>query len=120
MKRNNAVLKYIEYDIVGHCNLNCKGCSHFSNIQKEKQFVELEVFERDIKRLANLFSEIKRIKILGGEPLLHPDFDKFIVSARKILPKARIDIVTNGILVDKINEEVWDVIRKNNAKLIMK
>ena len=68
MKKKES-LDYIEYNVVGHCNLNCKGCSHFSNIQK-KEFADLATFEKDISMLKKLFSEIRLINLLGGEPLL--------------------------------------------------
>ena len=59
-------LNYLETNVVDHCNLNCKGCSHFSNIQKEKEFVKLEDYTKDLKRLNELFIEIGRVKPLSG------------------------------------------------------
>ena len=97
--RRKRALEYIEYDIVGHCNLNCKGCSHFSNIICDNSFVTLESYEKDLRRMKELFSYIARIKILGGEPLLHPQLNEIIKITREVLPKATIDIVTNGLLI---------------------
>ena len=31
-----TTLKYIEINIVDHCNLKCNGCTHFANISEEK------------------------------------------------------------------------------------
>ena len=33
-------------DIVDHCNLNCKGCGHFSPLASES-FLDIETFEND-------------------------------------------------------------------------
>lgn len=114
-----AKLKYIEYNIVGHCNLNCKGCSHFSNIQKEKEFVDVNEFGSDLERLASLFTKIRRIRILGGEPLLHPQFDEIIKIARKKLPDTMIDVVTNGLLLNRLDETSMKNLRDNNVTLIV-
>ena len=60
-------------DIVSHCNLNCKGCGHFSPLSKEN-FISLESLRNDCKRLSELSNgKVERIDIMGGEPLLHSD-----------------------------------------------
>ena len=41
-------LKHIEFEIVEHCNLNCKGCSHFSNICEQK-FIDVGISRIDNK-----------------------------------------------------------------------
>ena len=40
-------------DIVDHCNLNCKCCGHFSPLAP-KGFLDINTFERDLKRLHEL------------------------------------------------------------------
>lgn len=75
-------LPYLECRIVMHCNLNCKGCSGFSNIH-EPEFMTLELFEKHLLRLKELYWGIKYLKLFGGEPLLHPHLSKFIELTRK-------------------------------------
>ena len=41
-------LNYLETNVVDRCNLNCKGCAHFSNIY-DNNYVDLVYYERDIK-----------------------------------------------------------------------
>ena len=110
MKKKES-LDYIEYNVVGHCNLNCKGCSHFSNIQK-KEFADLATFEKDISMLKKLFSEIRRINLLGGEPLLHPELASFIQTTRTYYPDAELYITTNGLLIPQINAELIQTMKK--------
>jgi len=98
--------------VAEHCNLNCKGCNHFSSLAKE-EFLKPEEFERDFKRLAELTKKIFTIKILGGEPLLHPRLTEFFDIARKYFPSAPIQVTTNGILLTKQPEEFWKNCRKN-------
>lgn len=97
-------LNYLEMNIVDQCNLNCKGCAHFSNICENK-IVELERFENDLKLVAEKFN-LYNFRLLGGEPLLHPQIDRIVEISRNILKKSQIIIVTNGLLIDKLSENV--------------
>ena len=108
----NEVL-FFEVGIVEHCNLNCRGCSHFSPIA-EPYFMAPDVFERDTARLSELFhGQAAWIHIMGGEPLLHPRCKEFLEIARKWFPIGRIDLITNGILLKQQDDEFWDVCKKN-------
>ena len=102
----------VEIHVVEHCNLNCSGCNHFSSLAKE-EYLQPEQFERDFKRLAELSKDYFAIKILGGEPLLHPHITDFFDIARKYFPNTPIQITTNGILLTKQPEEFWQNCRKN-------
>jgi len=103
----------VEVHIVEHCNLNCKGCNHFSSLAKE-EFLQPEQFENEIKRLAEISTDYFALKILGGEPLLHPNISAFFDIARKYLPSIPIQVTTNGILLLKQTDEFWQSCNKNN------
>jgi len=102
----------IEVHITEHCNLNCKGCNHFSSLAKE-EFLQPDQFEKDFKRLAELSKDYYAIKILGGEPLLHPRLTEFFDIARKYFPSTPIQVTTNGILLTKQPEGFWQNCKKN-------
>lgn len=106
-------LNYLEINLVDNCNLNCKGCAHFSNIC-DKNFVQVEQFEKDLKKITDIFN-LYNFRLLGGEPLLHPNLKEIIEISRKYLPSSRLIIVTNGILLDKISSEILKAISDNNA-----
>lgn len=97
-------LNYLETNVVDHCNLNCKGCAHFSNIY-DNNFVNLSDYEKDIKMISQKFS-VYYFRILGGEPLLHPNLSELLFISRKNLPNTKIVVVTNGLLLDKVGQEV--------------
>ena len=61
----NLVMPHIEYHIVDNCNLNCRGCSHFSPLYEttEEQF---ESKIHNIDMLLQKFSNVARLDILGG------------------------------------------------------
>ena len=103
-------LSYLELHLADHCNLNCKGCDHFSPIS-ENRFADLDEYERDMKQLTKLFSTIHKIVLMGGEPLLNPQIDSFLFVTRSCFPKASIVIYTNGILLSQMSETFWSACR---------
>jgi len=103
-------LAYVELHLADHCNLNCKGCTHFSPIA-EKRYADLNEHERDMKQLQRLFSTIDKIVLMGGEPLLNPQIDSFLFVTRSCFPKANILVYTNGILLPQMPETFWTACR---------
>lgn len=104
---------HFEFHIVEHCNLRCRGCTHFAPLAEE-EYLDIHEFERDIARLSYLTGRVARfINLLGGEPLLHPEIADFFYVARKYFPDAIIRVVTNGILLMKMKESFWKSCREN-------
>lgn len=110
------VLSYLEMHLTDHCNLNCRGCGHFSPLA-DKWFADVNRHEKDMQRLSTLFSNIKTFRLMGGEPLLHPAVEQFFSITRKYLSKTRIELVTNGILLKQMPESFWKSCIKNNIKI---
>jgi len=110
-------LDYIEVHIADHCNLNCKGCGHFSPLITNKLFPDFEVFKKDMNRLSLIYTNIKAIHILGGEPLLNPGLADFLIYSRSVFPKSNIYLVTNGTLLNKQTELFWETCKNNNIAI---
>lgn len=94
------MIPYFETHITEACNLKCRGCSHFSVFAKPKH-KDLGEFEREFKRLAEI-EEIGIMRLMGGEPLLNPDFMEYLRIARRYFPDSEVVLVTNGILGDRL------------------
>lgn len=106
-----------EVSLAEHCDLNCVGCSHFSPLA-EPEFADYEETARDFSRLSSLFhGHVKEIHLMGGEPLLHPDINKFMKMARENFPDAAIIIVTNGLKLLNQTEEFWLACKENNIAI---
>ena len=91
----------VEIQIVDHCILKCDNCNHLANIASP-WFMSKEEFEFTLQKIKEelLPHGLKRVMILGGEPLLHPQILEFCMLARKIFPSGiDIDLLTNGILL---------------------
>ena len=107
----------LEYEISEKCNLNCKRCNHFSNIFQDGEMISLEEYKRDLKNIRSVVRKIFRFKILGGEPLLHPQLDKIVEISRQELGDDYIAVVTNGILVSQLCSKTIEAIKKNKIVL---
>lgn len=94
-----------EINLTQHCNLSCAGCNHASHLLP-KRFVELATVERDLRALAPvlLFDELK---LVGGEPLLHPELLAILRVARASGVARQLTLVTNGLLLHKMPDEVF-------------
>ncbi|MDR2393413.1 MAG: radical SAM protein [Treponema sp.] len=100
-------MNYVDINVVDHCNLKCKYCANFCPLVNEK-FLDVAGFDKDCERLSALSSgKIKTIRLLGGEPLLHPLLIEIMMVTRKHFPLSEIDLVTNGILLLKIPMAFW-------------
>ena len=112
-----TALNLVEVNIVPHCNLNCRSCSHFSPLAEEG-YLSVEGAERDFSRLAVLSGgSVKCFHIMGGEPLLHPRCCDFLALARRHFPWSAIRLVTNGILLPSQPESFWKCLADNWIEL---
>lgn len=94
-----------EVNLVYHCNLSCRGCSHLSPIFTNYFVEPLQVF-KDFSTLGKYYRS-KYIKIIGGEPLLHPNLIEIIDAVRSSGVSEHIQVVTNGHLLAKIIDSFW-------------
>jgi hypothetical protein len=112
-------LEVIEFHLVEHCNLNCAGCDHFSPLAAE-EYACLETVEKDMARLSELTrGNIKEIRLIGGEPLLHKDVAAFFPVVRKYFPKSRILLFNNGILLAKQPDGFWESCKEHGIVLFV-
>jgi len=105
----------IQFLVTRNCNLNCKLCSHFAPLVSGKKHYNFELFQRDSKRIAEIFDTIDEIGLWGGEALLVENLGDYIRHARKIFPMSRIVIGTNGLLLKKINNDVFGAMKETGA-----
>ncbi len=94
-----------EINVVEHCNLSCRACSHLSPVLP-KSYVDPETMARDLKVLAGSY-HVRMLRLLGGEPLLHPDLSSVIAAARHSGVGDAIVVVTNGLLLPRMTDAFW-------------
>lgn len=93
------VLPFVETMITQACNLSCHGCTNYSDIT-HSGYVKWQDGRAQISAWLDRV-EINDFGILGGEPLVNPEVDQWIVGLRELLPDAQIRFTTNGINLHK-------------------
>jgi GTP 3',8-cyclase len=83
-----------EINAVWHCNLSCVACTHASPVSPH-WVADPDVVQRDLANLSTAV-DVDEIRILGGEPLLHPDLAALLRAVRRSGIGAAIRISTNG------------------------
>ena len=99
-----------DYNLTEHCNLRCAGCDHSSPLLPKK-FAEVAEYQRDLATLSQVL-HLGELKILGGEPLLHPDLIEFLRGARASGIADEITLVTNGVLLHRCDPVTFELIDK--------
>lgn len=111
-------IKYIQLEITYRCNLLCVKCNRHCNLDlpylkgAEMTMEQLKKFIREVKQKD---IHLERIRILGGEPLLHPEIENFvsILFYELIVPGnlERIVIITNGVIYrrGKLNDYIKNI-----------
>lgn len=105
---------FFDIEVTEHCNLNCKSCGSFAPLADE-EYIDINELESDLKRLSELSDgEVHHINILGGEPLLHPEIIKIIEMVRHYFQYGNIYLVTNGVLLNRMDESFWQQCKQSN------
>ena len=117
IKYKKPVLGYMEYHVSWHCNLKCKGCTHYSNLFDKPLFGNLEQYRKNLLRLSELFDHIVQIKLLGGEPFLNRQIGDLVKATREVFPDTDLRIVSNGLLIPRLNDDVLEILRKYHVTI---
>ena len=108
MSRNKLWRPAIEFNVAEHCNLRCTHCDQASWMLPTK-FADLTSFTRDIEVLSSVL-QARELKIGGGEPLQHPQLVDFLRVAKDVKIANRLVLLTNGVLLHKAPDELWELI----------
>lgn len=98
----------VEVGLTEHCNIKCHACAHASPLLPEK-FASLAGFVRDIEALSAAF-HASELRLVGGEPLLHPDLPAFIAEGRRAGIADHVVVYTNGVLLHQMPVAFWQSI----------
>lgn len=72
---------HLELITTDQCNMACRACNHFAPIMP-RWMADADLVKRDCALLAKVYRP-KKMKVLGGEPLLHKDFPALVSAARE-------------------------------------
>jgi len=116
-KRSN---NSIEIDITYKCNLSCPNCNRSCTQAPTEESMTIEQIQDFIKQSIEKNIKWRKISLVGGEPLVHPNIFEIINLIldykNHFSRKTKICLVTNGILEEELNKVPKDVIIINSNK----
>ena len=108
--------------LTNRCNLGCSYCFANEFVNKDNCDITVEDYNKAVDFI--LQSGVGFIGLIGGEPLLHPDFGLFVDTLKKNPQIQKITIFTNGLLIndyiDKIIDPQVHLLINCNTKEILK
>ncbi len=89
----------LELSITEKCNLRCPYCSVGIFLSPPDRELSLE----RLKEISLLFkgTTFRAVRITGGEPMLHPEFENISASLRELFNTKYTMLLTNGLLINK-------------------
>lgn len=96
----------IQLEITYRCNLMCSRCNRHCNLAflpyLRDADMTLPQIEKFIRQVKDNNVHLEQIRVLGGEPLLHPRVEEFLFKLHaELMAAGKVDqivIVTNGII----------------------
>ncbi|MEY7971418.1 radical SAM protein [Saccharomonospora xinjiangensis] len=95
----------VEVNATLQCNMRCRSCAHLSPLFRRENADPDEVHEQ-LSLLAHSY-HASYAKIMGGEPLLHPEILALIAAVRSSGVADTILVATNGTLLHRAPVEFW-------------
>lgn len=100
----------VEFVVTDHCNLNCRGCTHYSPIVPE-EYADHDQLLRSMEHIAAACGDsLEEVYLIGGETLLYPRLCEAMRAMRCVFPSQRIYVFTNGLLLPRMSEEFWKTV----------
>ena len=103
-------LSLIDISATVGCNLNCKGCNHFSNYFAPGSKIDTDQLIKDIHTILPRVS-LDRVSIIGGEPLLNPRCRELVHACLE--HDHPVYLYSNGILLEQNMDWIMEDLENN-------
>lgn len=108
-------MRIIQIDITNACVYQCSNCTRFCGHHKKNFYMDYETFKRAVDSMEGYHGTIG---VMGGEPTLHPEFDRFVRYLHSRMPKGikkehtelirpQKDFIETILIENKLNSEVY-------------
>ena len=92
-------IRSVDIVITERCSLRCRDCSNLMQYYQQPQNYDKESVIGDIDKLCSSCDEINEFRIIGGEPLMNPQWHEIVSFAIKKNVVHKVIIYTNGTIV---------------------
>lgn len=109
MKDNEGrIIDYLRISLTDRCNLRCIYCMPEEGVEhtSHNEILRYEEILRIAKASASL--GVKKVRLTGGEPLIRKGITGLVKSLKTIEGIEEVSITTNGVLLEKMVEELAD------------
>lgn len=96
----------LEAHVVDHCNLTCAECCSLSPLLPHR-FTAPSALAADLELAAKVLAP-RVFKLVGGEPLLHPELVELLRVARRSAIAPQLSLTTNGLLLHRMPDACWE------------
>ena len=108
-KTHRVHIASLEMNVSYGCNLRCEYCTHLGRFMKGIVPLDDLLFWY---QSWNSKIRPKTIRIIGGEPLLHPQLEFILYETRNHWKDSRIELISNGLLFPKAETSVFAALKK--------
>jgi len=112
LRSSTELLKptHIVYMVTDRCNSRCVHC----NIWR-KEPAKNPLTAKELKQVFSddLFKDVAYVLCTGGEPATRNDLEDIILNIHKALPRATIQLSTNGLLPERVIEVVRAALKRD-------
>lgn len=109
-RRLNIPSGDLRLSITNNCNMKCFYCHNEGQEYNAKHYISLSEVETIVSRA--LKYGIFKIRITGGEPLIHPEIKEILFMLKRKFPQLETGINTNGMETEKLESLCSDNILK--------
>ncbi len=99
-RRLNIPAGDLRVSITNSCNMACEYCHNEGQLSDSVKFMTLDRFIFIIENAVDY--GVFKVRITGGEPLLHQQLDEFLQFLRDRYPSVEVGLNTNGLLREKL------------------
>ena len=112
--KNELNIPQIEFCLTTQCSLKCKDCCALMPAFNQKGHIKMSVeeFKNTLEQLLENVNSIRKLIILGGEPLLRSELPELLEYAAEKDKVIHIAIVSNGTMLP--SEKLIKVLKKYN------
>jgi GTP 3',8-cyclase len=101
-------ITYLRISLTDRCNLRCVYCMPKEGVQWQARRDQLSVDE--IVRVVESASQggVKRVRLTGGEPLVHPDIIEIVRRIASVPTIEEVSLTTNAMLLERLAQPLAD------------
>ncbi|MEO6953914.1 MAG: radical SAM protein [Polyangia bacterium] len=106
--RDRLQVEAFELHVVEHCNLRCAHCCNMSPYLDGKTLSVAQISAQLEALSQHLHADV--FKIMGGEPLLHPDITEVLRAIPRTGIADTVRLFTNGLLLSRMEDAFWEAL----------